>query len=134
MEVHNIEVVRDLLLQREVLGNVGKGASGMERSSVLKAEVLFEFERGDLGGSGDIGEVVDLFLGGVVTDFLEAMVGISDRDDVVVEVRLGNLSNAALATTMGANSGRTTAVEEDHQAPQDAASEAWGLLRMDDRL
>lgn len=35
---------------------------------------------------------------------------------------------------MGAKSGGETAVEEDHQPTQEAeASEAWGLLRMDER-
>ncbi|WVZ21292.1 hypothetical protein V8G54_008614 [Vigna mungo] len=116
MELHNIEVVRELLLQREVLGNVGEGAGGAERSSVLEAEVLFEVERGDLaeagderltlaGGGGSIGEVVDLFLGGVVTDVLEAMVGFGDRDDVVVEVRSGNLGGG-LGNSDGSELGR----------------------------
>jgi len=102
MELYNIEVVRELLLQREVLGDVGEGAGSAERGSVLEAEVLLEVERGDLaeasnkrltlaGGRSGIGEVVDLFLGGVVADVLEAMVGLGDRGNVVLEVRSGDL-------------------------------------------
>jgi len=112
MELHNIEVVRELLLQREVLGDVGEGAGGAERGSVLEAEVLLEVERGNLaeagherlalaGGGGGIGEVVDLFLGGVVADVLEAMVGVGDRSDVVVEVRSGDLGGG-----LGSGDGR----------------------------
>lgn len=108
VELHHIEVVRQLLLQREVLGDVGERARGAERGAVLQPEVLLEVERRDLaearderlaeaataaaaaiGGCG-LGDVVDL-PGGVVADVLEAVVGVGDGGEVGEEVGSGDL-------------------------------------------
>lgn len=107
MELHDVEVVRELLLQREVLGDVGEGAGGAERGAVLEAEVLLEVERRDLaearhqrlsltdaagiGGVSGGGGGIDLFVGGVVPDVREAVEGVGDGGKVGEEVRSGDI-------------------------------------------
>lgn len=98
MKLNDIEVVRELFLEREVLGDVSEGAGGAEGGAVFETEVFLEVEGGDfaeagdeslaLGGGGGIG--VDLF-GGVVADVLEAVVGVGDEGEVGEEVGSGEV-------------------------------------------
>lgn len=77
MQLHHVQVVRQLLLQRRVLGDVREGAGRAERGPLLEREVLLEVERGDL------------------PNVLEAVVGLGDGGEVREEVGSGEIGGGA---------------------------------------
>lgn len=110
MQLHHIQVVRQLLLERRVLRDAREGAGRAERRALLKRKVLLEVERGDLPeardegvalASGDLrrvgtGAALEIALpGGVVPDVLEAVEGLGDGGEVGEEVGSGEIGGGA---------------------------------------
>lgn len=99
VQLHHVQVMRELLLQHEVLGGAGEGADGPERGAVLQGEVLLEVERRDLPQAGHQGlalaaEVVQIqaLLARVVAYVLEPLVGFGDRGQVGLQVGSGHVA------------------------------------------
>lgn len=102
VKFNDIEVVRELLLEGEVFGDVGEGAGGAEGGAVFEAEVFLEVKGGDFAEAGDegfalagagatFGGGVVGFFGGVVADVLEAVVRVCDGGEVGEEVGSGDV-------------------------------------------